>query len=69
MNGSHLVTVDEHGAARLVDGCTCEPFACTIAATAVDAFASVDLLTAPIPAGTYSVTVGDDGNVERWARA
>lgn len=69
MNAPHLVTVDEHGAATLVDGCTCEPFACTVTATAVAAFASVDLLTGPIPAGTYRVTVADDGNVDGWARA
>lgn len=69
MTVPHLVTVDELGAATIIPVCEGVEFECTLLATAVAAFTEVSLLTAPIPAGLYLCTVGDDGNVERWARA
>lgn len=66
MNADHEIQVDDAGVARFVDGarCSCDPFACALVATAVAAFTAT-----PTPAGRYLVRVGDDGNVERWARA
>ena len=65
MIAEHEVAVDDLGRARILDRveCACDPFACALVATAVDAFTST-----PTPAGVYRVRVGDDGNVERWAR-
>ena len=69
MTVPHMVTVDELGAATIIPLCMGDEFECTLLATAVAAFTDVSLRTAPIPPGLYWCTVGDDGNVERWARA
>lgn len=69
MIAEHEVHVDALGRATILERveCRCDPFACALVATAVAAF--VDLPGTPLPVGVYRVRVGDDGNVERWARA